>query len=146
MEKSKLAPKVSALVLDSPVLDWRKILEFNATEMGLPGLSALPVEWAIGARIDANWDSLDALDQPEDFHLPILLFHGTEDDVGPDRDQRRVRRRASPLGHLLPGPEAGHTQAWNVDPPLYEKRLRRFLADALVNETSPIAAIGLECC
>ena len=43
----------------------------------------MPVEWAIGARIDADWDDLDALAHPEDFQLPILLFHGTEDKVVP---------------------------------------------------------------
>ncbi len=51
--------------------------------MGLPGFFALPVEWAIDARIDADWDSLDALEHTEDFHLPILLFHGEQDEVVP---------------------------------------------------------------
>lgn len=37
--------------------------------------SSLPVEWAIDARIDPGWESLDALDHPGDFHLPIPLFH-----------------------------------------------------------------------
>jgi uncharacterized protein len=83
MERSPLAPRVSGLVLDAPALNWERILEFNATEMGLPGFSALPVEWAIGARIDADWDSLDALQHPDDFQLPILLFHGGEDKVVP---------------------------------------------------------------
>ena len=38
--------------------------------MGLPGFAALPVEWAIDARIDADWDSLDALQHTDDFQLP----------------------------------------------------------------------------
>jgi hypothetical protein len=37
----------------------------------------------IGARIDANWDSLDALRHPARFHLTILRFHGTADKVVP---------------------------------------------------------------
>ena len=83
MERSPLAPRVAGLVLDAPALDWKAILSFNATEMGFPAFGALPVEWAIGARIDADWDSLDAIQHPDDFQLPILLFHGTEDDVVP---------------------------------------------------------------
>jgi alpha-beta hydrolase superfamily lysophospholipase len=127
MERSPLAPRVAGLVLDAPVLDWKAVLSFNATEMGFPLLAARPVEWAIGARIDADWESLDALRHPEDFQLPILLFHGSEDDVVPIST-------SADFAALLPRwvtyfrvPEAGHTEAWNVDPALYERRLGAFL-------------------
>jgi uncharacterized protein len=83
VEHSLLAPHVAGLLLDAPALDWKAILEFNASEMGLPGFLATPVEWAIDAHIDPDWESLDALGHPEDFHLPILLFHGTEDSIVP---------------------------------------------------------------
>lgn len=46
MEKSALAKRVEGLVLDAPVLDWRATLEFHASEMGLPGFTAMPVEAA----------------------------------------------------------------------------------------------------
>ncbi len=127
MERSRLAAKVDGLVLDAPVLDWKAVLSFNATEMGFPSIGALPVEWAIGARIDADWDSLDAMQHPEDFQLPILLFHGTEDEVVPIST-------SDEFAELLPNrvtyfrvPEAGHTEEWNVDPGLYERRLGAFL-------------------
>lgn len=48
-----------------------------------PDIAALPLEWAIGARIDADWDSLDAHRHLDDFQLPILLFHGDDDEVVP---------------------------------------------------------------
>ena len=108
MEKSRLADRVDALVLDAPALNWKRILEFNATEMGLPGLLALPVEWAVGARIDADWDSLDALQHTEDFHLPILLFHGTDDDVIPIETSDDFAARAARTGsRYYRVPEAG---------------------------------------
>ena len=103
MEKSGLAGRVDALVLEAPVLDWKKTIEFNATEMGFPGIAATPVEWAIGARIDADWESLDAIRHTEDFQLPILLFHGTEDDVVPIETSDEFAD-ALPAGHLLPRP------------------------------------------
>jgi fermentation-respiration switch protein FrsA (DUF1100 family) len=118
---------VAGLVLDAPVLDWKDVLSYNATEMGFPALVATPLEWAVGARIDADWDSLDALQHPRDFHLPILLFHGGEDDVVPISD-------SDDFAALLPRwvtyyrvPRAGHTEAWNVNPGLYERRLGAFL-------------------
>lgn len=128
MEKSGLAPKVAGLVLEAPALNWKRILEFNAEQMGLAGFSALPVEWAIGARIDADWDSLDALSQPEDFHLPILLFHGEDDKVVPIATSDDFAAELPRWVTYYRVPEAGHTQSWNVDPKLYERRLGAFLA------------------
>ena len=127
MQRSPLASRVAGLVLDAPVLDWRKVLEFNATEMGLPGFSALPVEWAIGARIDADWDSLDALQHPEDFQLPILLFHGTDDEVVPISTSDDLAAELPRWVTYFKAPRAGHTESWNVDPALYERRLAAFL-------------------
>lgn len=128
MQHSPLAPRVSGLVLDAPALDWRRILEFNATEMGLPGFMALPVEWAIGARIDVNWDDLDALQHPEDLQLPILLFHGDDDKVVPISTSEDLAAELPRRVTYYSAPEAGHVEAWNVDPGLYERRLNRFLA------------------
>ncbi len=128
MERSPLAPRVVGLVLDAPVLDWKSTIAFNATQMGLPSFTATPVDWMIGARIDADWGSLDAAQHPEDFHLPILLFHGTEDKVVPiaDSDSFAAELPGWVVYHRVS--KAGHTESWNVDPKLYEARLTAFLA------------------
>lgn len=131
MQRSPLAPRVAGLVLDAPVLDWKRVLEFNATEMGLPGFLALPVEWAIGMRIDADWDSLDALQHTDDLQLPILLFHGTEDDVVPISTSDDLAAELPRWVTYFRAPRAGHVEAWNVDPGLYERRLTAFLARAV---------------
>ncbi|MET0306251.1 MAG: alpha/beta hydrolase [Solirubrobacterales bacterium] len=128
MQHSPLAPRVSGLVLDAPALDWQQVLEFNATEMGLPGFMALPVEWAIGARIDVDWDDLDALEHPEDFQLPILLFHGDDDKVVPIAISEDFAAQLPRWVTYHRAPKAGHVEAWNVDPRLYERRLGGFLA------------------
>ncbi len=128
MERSPLARRVAGLVLDAPALNWQRVLEFNATEMGLPGFSALPIEWAIGARIDADWDSLDALQHPEDFHLPILLFHGTEDKVVPIATSDEFAAELPRWVTYYRVPKAGHTESWNVAPRLYGRRLTAFLS------------------
>jgi len=127
MERSPLAPKVAALVLDAPVLDWQAVLSFNATRMGFPSFLSKPVEWAIGARIDADWKSLEAIRHPEAFQLPILLFHGTEDDLVPISTSNDFAAELPHWVSYFRVPEAGHTEAWNVSPRLYEKRLEAFL-------------------
>ncbi|HEX5308677.1 MAG TPA: alpha/beta hydrolase [Solirubrobacteraceae bacterium] len=127
MERSPLARHVAGLVLDAPALDWKAILSFNAKEMGLPSFAADPVEWAVGMRIDADWHALDALDHTSVFHLPILLFHGTEDKLVPislsDAFARSLPRWVT--YYRVPGAE--HVGSWNVDPALYGQRLAAFV-------------------
>lgn len=134
MERSPLAGRVAGLVLDAPALNWKKVLEFNATRMGFPSLAALPVELAIGARIDADWDSLDALAHPADFQLPILVFHGTDDKVVPIATSDELAAELPRWVTYYRAPSAGHTEAWNVDPHLYERRLAAFLTETMPAE------------
>jgi uncharacterized protein len=128
IERSPLAAQVSGLVLDAPALDWKAILSFNATEMGLPSFAADPVEWMIGVRIDADWSSLDASQHPGDFHLPSLLFHGTEDKLVPIASSEQFAKELPRWVTYYQVAHAGHTEAWNVNPGLYEQRLTAFLA------------------
>ncbi len=128
MRRSRLAGRVSGLVLDAPALDWREILSFNAEEMGLPGAASIPLRWAIGRRIDADWDALDALEEPDPLRLPILLFHGTDDDVVPISISEELATELPGFVTYYHVPGAGHCEGWNVAPALYERRLGRFLA------------------
>ncbi len=127
MQHSRLAPRVAGLVLDAPVLDWKSTISFNATEMGLPSFLALPVEWTIGVRIDADWEGLDALQHLDDLQLPILLFHGGEDDVVPISTSEELAEDLPRWVTYHRVPRAGHTQAWNVEPRRYERQLAGFL-------------------
>ncbi len=127
MQRSRLSRDVSALVLDAPVLDWRSLIEFNSEQVGLPGFLGMPVEWMIDARANPDWDSLDALEHPEDFHLPILLFHSTEDELVPISTSDKF---AAELPHWVTYyrvPVVGHTESWNLNPRLYDRRLQTFL-------------------
>lgn len=127
LEHSPLATRTSAVVLDAPALDWKTILEFNAEEMGFPGFFALPVEWAIGARIDADWSSLDAIQHSDELRYPTLLFHGKEDQVVPIKTSEEFAEKLPDDVTFCAVPRADHTQSWNVDPSLYDRRLRLFL-------------------
>lgn len=131
MQRSPLASRVAGLVLDAPALDWKRILEFNATRLGFPAFGALPAEWAIDARIDPDWDSLDALQHPEVFRLPILLFHGSDDKVVPISTSDDFAAELPNWVTYYRVPRAGHTESWNVAPALYQRRLRGFLTRTL---------------
>lgn len=131
MENSQLSKRVTALILDAPALNWKAILEFNAERMGLPGFLALPVEWAIDTRTNPDWNNLNALAHPEDFHLPILLFHGKEDKVVPLKTSEEFAQELPNWVTFYAVPKAGHTQSWNVAPQIYEHRLDHFLKENL---------------
>lgn len=128
MERSPLAREVTGMVLDAPALSWTKILEFNAKEIGFPSFGALPVEWAIGLRIDANWKQLEALDHTASFHLPTLLFHGMEDKTVPITLSDEFAKKLPRWITYYRAPHAGHVESWNVDSGLYDQRLAAFLA------------------
>ena len=103
----ELAPgrtRVDALVLDAPVLDWRKTIEFNATEMGFPGFAAIPVEWAIGARIDADWESLDAIRHPRTSNCRSSSSTAPTTTSSRSRPAMSSPRALPAAGHLLPRP------------------------------------------
>lgn len=142
MERSPLAPRVAGLVLDAPALDWRAILESNATKMGLPSVAALPLEWMTGARIDVDWDSLDALAHSDDFHLPILLFHGGDDRLVPISTSENFAAALPRWVSFFQVPAAGHTEAWNVDPGLYDRRFEAFLVRTAVRSQAPSRGEG----
>jgi alpha-beta hydrolase superfamily lysophospholipase len=127
MQRSRLSRDVAALVLDAPVLDWRSLIEFNSEQIGLPGFLGMPVEWMIDARVSPDWDSLDALKHPEDFHLPILLFHSTEDDLVPISTSHDFAAELPRWVSYYRVPTVGHTESWNLNPRLYDRRLQRFL-------------------
>jgi alpha-beta hydrolase superfamily lysophospholipase len=131
MQRSRLSRDISALVLDAPVLDWRSLIEFNSEQIGLPGFLGMPVEWMIDARANPDWDSLDALQHPEDFHLPILLFHSTEDELVPISTSDDFAAELPRWVTYYRVPLVGHTESWNLNPRLYDRRLSRFLGKAL---------------
>lgn len=127
MLHSPLASRVAALALDAPVLDWRSVIEFGAEEMGLPGFLGWPVEWAVDVRVDPDWNDLDALSHTGSFQLPILLFHSTGDELTPIADSEDLAAALPDWVTFYRVPDVGHTESWNADPALYERRLAAFL-------------------
>jgi len=138
MQGSALAPRVAGLVLDAPALDWEAVFEHGAEEMGMPAIATVPLKLAIAARIDVDWDAVDATRHREDFQLPILLYHGTDDDLIPIEVSEEFAAELPDHVTLHRVPDAAHTQSWNVAPKLYEQRLRAFLErPAVTGANSP---------
>jgi fermentation-respiration switch protein FrsA (DUF1100 family) len=128
---SDLRDRIETLILDSPALDWDAVLHLQASERGLPGIFADSAERWVSARIGFDFGEYDQIEHAGDFDVPILLFHGTDDDVVPFETSEEFAEALPDLVTFYPVEGAGHVQSWNVDPEIYERRLTRFLDSPL---------------
>lgn len=137
MLESPLASRVLGVVLDSPVLDFQRAVEFQARREGIPLIgTGLPhtlvstAEWLARLRFGVDWDYTDYLERAGQLRTPILLIHGTADEKAPfdaSADLARLHPDLVRDFYLVEG--AGHVEAWNADPQEYARRLTQFLRD-----------------
>lgn len=131
LARSALAPRVRAVVLDAPVLDWGPVIRRAAVERGLPGPVLpvlLPPTMALaGRRSGIDWDGLAHLHDARDFELPTLLFHGSADATVPVElaDAFAATRRDIVTYVRVAG--ADHVCSWNLARRRYEAALSEFV-------------------
>jgi uncharacterized protein len=131
MQRSSLAGKVPAVVLDSPVLDWHAVLNFQATRRGLPAFFVWPTEQVIRIRTGFDVTTYNQVRDATSLRVPILLFQdGQETFVPLDRAASLAKARPDLIEYHF-FPEAGHTEEWNVDQAGYESTLTSFLVRKL---------------
>lgn len=116
--------RIAGLILESPVIDWRSVLRFQAREAGmrapLPDLamSALSVPFTArlsGAESAIPFDSLDMVARAEELKVPILILHSDDDGFVP-ADASHALQRARPDLVTMPAfSGARHTKIWNYD-------------------------------
>jgi pimeloyl-ACP methyl ester carboxylesterase len=115
---------LAGLILESPVVDWRVVLDYQAHLMGLPApvtglaLGTLSSEWAApvartGAAIP--FDQLDAVARAEELHHPILLLHSDDDGFVPSDASHALARVRPDLVEMHTFAVARHTKLWNYD-------------------------------
>lgn len=114
---------IVGLVLDSPVLDWRSVIQANCKCTGLPSSAGtLAMPWLTRKRLartvglpaalpldDFNW-----VKRAYELEVPTLILHGTRDDSVPFTMSKRLRDQRPELV-TLEAFDAGHTLNWNTD-------------------------------
>lgn len=129
---------IDALVLESPVVDWRSVLDFQGAERHLPApirslaMGLLEASWArpvTGLGAPLNLDRLDLVGRAEELDRPILLLHSIDDGFVPADASLELARARPDLVELEEFRVARHTKLWNYDPARWEGAIARFLAD-----------------
>jgi fermentation-respiration switch protein FrsA (DUF1100 family) len=126
-DRSSLRTAVRALVLDSPVLDWRDVLAHQGRLRGLPDPVTYLAEWFIGLRLGTGLDRFDWVSRAAELHRPMFVVHSDADTEVPDGPSRALARSRPDLVTYLDIPAADHTGGWNVDPQRYRTALAGWL-------------------
>ncbi len=127
---------IAGLVLDSPVVDWRLVLNHQAERTGVPrpltrlALDALTRSWAgrlTGAEEPIPFDRLDIVARAAELAAPTLILHSDGDDFVPPDASRRLRELRPDLVDLEEFTVARHTKLWNYDEERWAGTVRGWL-------------------
>lgn len=136
VSRSWTADRVRALILDSPVIDWRDVLEHNAelnrvprpiSELSLRMLADKVWRRVVGTEGPLDLRRLDWVTRAAELHLPILLLHSDDDEFVPSGPSRRLAVARPDLVTFESFPHARHCREWNTDPQRWEREVARFL-------------------
>ena len=138
LDRSWLSDRVSAVVLDAPVIDWADVLRHNGAVHKIPGpigslsRSLIGRRWArrlVGVHepLDValtNWEH-----RADELKHRALLIHSLEDELVPAGPSASLAAKRPDLVRFEPWRVARHTKEWNVDPERWDGVVRAFLAD-----------------
>lgn len=127
---------IAAIVLESPVVDWRVVLHYQAQLTRIPqpiaglALSALRSSWGTGltgADAPIPFDRLDVVARSGELRHPILILHSDDDGFVPSDASHDLVVARPDLVTLQVFDTARHTKLWNYD----QERWTRAISDWL---------------
>lgn len=128
LARAEQRDRIAGLVLDGPVISWRSTLDFQAGLRGLPTL----ISWAGGVvteqRLGIDLGDFDWIARADELDVPILIFHGPDDNFVPWEPSRDLAELRPDIVTLVQVDRAGHTRSWNTEPELYERTVTEFVA------------------
>jgi len=127
---------IAGLILESPVVDWRAVLGYQAKLMRLPAavtglaIGALQNEWATpmtGAGAAIPFDRLDAVSRARELRHPILILHSDDDGFVPSDASHDLVVARPDLVEMQVFEVARHTKLWNYDQERWSDSIRTWL-------------------
>jgi uncharacterized protein len=135
LQHSPLAPKVTRVLLDAPMLDLRTVVGYGASQRtlpligaGIPGPLVWTAEQIAAARFGLNWQATNYLADASWLKVPALITHGTADTTVPVSLSIRLKALKPSLVTVALFPGAGHVESWNINRTRYMSLLTSFLS------------------
>jgi alpha-beta hydrolase superfamily lysophospholipase len=128
---------LAGLILESPVVDWRVVLGYQAKLLKLPAavtglaIGALQTEWATpmtGAGAAIPFDRLDVVSRAAELRHPILILHSDDDGFVPSDASHDLVVARPDLVEMQVFEVARHTKLWNYDQERWSDSIRGWLA------------------
>lgn len=128
--------RVTALVLDGPVVDWFNVLDGQAKKNLLPTpiakltLEMITQPWArpiTGLQTPLDLDRMDWVTRAAELDVPVLLIHSDDDEFVPSGPSHALASVRRDLVTMPDYSRAHHTKEWNIDPVRWEDDVANFL-------------------
>ena len=125
-----LPSNVKGIIADCPYTSPKEIILKVGKERGFPPFLMYPF-LRLGATVFGhfNLEESSAITAIKNTRLPILIFHGEEDNFVPCEMSRRMSLEGKEHITLVTIPGAGHGLSYLVDPDLYEYSIKKFLSE-----------------
>ncbi len=144
-DRSKNPRKISALILDGPVINWIDVLSHQAKLNRIPEAVGRFAQWLLGNKA-GRWltglaapldlKALNWVEKHDQLRIPTLILHSEADDfvpIGPSEQLAELNPETVTLKRYS---RAGHTREWNVDPQRWDREVTEFVHGVL-NSTRP---------
>ncbi len=137
---------IAGIILESPVIDWRVVLDYQARLLRIPSavtglaIGALGAEWAspmtrTGGAIP--FDRLDIVARAAELRHPILILHSDDDGFVPSDASHDLVVARPDLVELQVFEVARHTKLWNYDQERWSDCIRSWVERKVLNPASP---------
>jgi uncharacterized protein len=133
LKHSPLAPKVTRVLLDAPMLDLNAAIGHQVDRHPLPIIGRLPAPLIFmakriaSARFGVDWSATSYLEETTWLKVPVLVTHGEDDPRVPISISIRLSALQPSLVTLERFPVAGHLESWNIDRSRYTSLVESFL-------------------
>jgi len=137
--RSEHRETIAGVILESPVVDWRSVLDFHGRELGVPTFASraavgmLGSEWgarAVRGGRGIDFDELDMVARADELSVPILLLHSDDDGFVPSDASHALAAARPDIVQMETFAVARHTKLWNYD----ERRWTTVIRDWLVGQ------------
>jgi dipeptidyl aminopeptidase/acylaminoacyl peptidase len=128
LHRSAQANMISGIVLDAPVVDWRKTLKLQAEKRNVHWPITNIAMWMVEKRAGLDIDDFTQASKAKQIDVPVLLLQGESDESVPVGAAEQFAASNPAKIQLGLFPSAQHTAEWNADTARYARLVTQFLA------------------